>query len=465
MKSLLIKGGTLVTATDTFAADIFIKNGRIAWLGQTGSEVTSANSAMLLDASGKYVLPGGIDVHTHLDMPVGDIRSVDDFATGTMAAAWGGTTTIIDYAAQTRGESMQQGLETWLKKAEGKAVIDYGFHMTLSECTSRTFDDMTQMVAAGVTSFKVFTAYPDRLMLDDASIFKVLKHAGNIGGLICAHAENGQVIDVLVREALAAGHTEPKYHALTRPPAAEGEATHRLITLAELAGAPLYIVHVSCADALTEIAAAKQRGLPIYGETCPQYLFLSNEEYDRLLFEGAKYVMSPPLREKYHQEALWRGIQSRILTSIGTDHCPFTFHGHKKRGIHDFTKIPNGAPGIETRLGLLYTGGVCTGRISLNHFVDLIATTPAKLFGLYPRKGTLAPGSDADLIIIDPAAETPISAVTHHSNADYTLYEGFRLKGLPEVVIAHGQIILQNGQFLGAPGAGQFLKRGTTQAG
>lgn len=354
---------------------------------------------------------------------------------------------------------MQHGLETWLKKAEGKAVIDYGFHMTLPEFSDDTLDDMERMVAAGVTSFKVFTAYPDRLMLDDASIFKVLKHARQLGVLICAHAENGHIIEVLVREALASGHTEPKYHALTRPPQAESEAAQRLITLAELAGASLYLVHVSSADALKQITDAKIRGLPVYGETCPQYLFLSIDNYERPLFEGAKYVMSPPLREKHHQECLWQGIQSRILTSIGTDHCPFLFHGQKELGKEDFSKIPNGAPGIETRLGLLYTGGVCTGRITLNHFVDLVATTPAKLFGLYPRKGTIAPGSDADLVIVDPEAEVPISVATQHSCADYSLYEGMRLKGMPEMVISRGSIVLQDGQFMGTPGRGQFIKR------
>ncbi len=460
MKSLLIKNGTIVTAADTFVSDIFIDDSHILWIGlpsPVGEESFKADT--IIDASGKYVIPGGIDVHTHLDMPLGDISSVDDFETGTIAAACGGTTTIVDYAAQSQGESMEQGLETWLKKAEGKAVIDYGFHMTLSEFTDRTLQDMERMVALGVPSFKVFTAYPDRLMLDDASIFKVLKKSQELGALVCAHAENGHVIDVLVREALAAGYTKPKYHALTRPSAGEGEAANRLIILAELADAQLYIVHVSCCEALQHIVEAQNRGFPVYAETCPQYLFLSAENYERILFEGAKYVMSPPLREKHHQECLWQGIQGRAITSIGTDHCPFYFNGQKDRGKNDFTKIPNGAPGIETRLSLLYTGGVCTGRISLNHFVDLVSTSPAQLFGLYPQKGTIAPGSDADLVIFDPMVETPISTVTHHSCVDYSLYEGMRVKGMPEIVIFRGTVIVQDGQFIGTPGEGLFIKR------
>jgi dihydropyrimidinase len=460
MKSLLIKNGTIVTASDTFGSDIFVKDGRVIWLGllsQIGQERFEADT--IIDASGKYVIPGGIDVHTHLDMQLDDISSVDDFEAGSIAAAYGGTTTIIDYAEHSHGKPMEQGLETWFKKAEGKVVIDYGFHMTISEFSGQTLCDMERMVAAGISSFKVFTAYPGRMMLDDASIFKVLKKSKELGTLICVHAENGHVIDVLISEALASGHTAPKYHALTRPPVGEGEAAHRVIALAELADARLYIVHVSCNEALQKIVAAKNRGLPVYGETCPQYLFLSAENYERILFEGAKYVMSPPLREQHHQECLWQGIQGRALSTIGTDHCPFYFNGQKDRGRDDFTKIPNGAAGIETRLCLLYTGGVCTGRISINHFVDLVSTSPARLFGLYPQKGTIAPGSDADLVIFDPMVETPISATTHHSCADYSLYEGMRVKGMPEIVIFRGKVIVQDGQFTGTPGEGQFIKR------
>jgi dihydropyrimidinase len=459
MGSLLVKNGTVITAADTVVADIFIEQGQIRWIGQPSTYTSSVESARIIDASGKYVIPGGIDVHTHLDMPLGEISSIDDFETGTIAAVWGGTTTIVDYAAQSPGQSMQHGLEMWKNKARDKAVIDYGFHMTLCEFTPRTFDEMSGMVEAGITSFKVFTAYPDRLMLDDAAIFQVFKKARELDALVCTHAENGHIIDVLIREALNSGHTTPKYHAVTRPPAAEGEAVHRLIALATLADAPLYLVHVSSSDALQHIREARMRGLPVYAETCPQYLFLSDENYDRPLLEGAKYVMSPPLRSRMHQDKLWEGIKNGLFDTIGTDHCPFAFRGQKDRAKRDFTEIPNGAPGIETRVGLIYTGGVCTGRINLNRFVDLVATRPAKLFGLYPQKGTIAPGSDADLVIFDPERETLVSAATHHSRADYTLYEGMRVKGIPEVVMARGKVILQDGQFFGQPGDGRFLKR------
>ena len=447
-----------MTAADTIRADVYVEDERIVWIGSMSPQALP-DDVTEIDASGKYIIPGGIDAHTHLDMPVGDIRSVDDFESGTIAAAWGGTTTIIDYAAHRHGERMQEGLNTWLNKAQGKAVIDYGFHMTLSEFTPDTLADMTTMMTAGITSFKVFTAYPDRLMMNDAEIFRVLQQAHTIGALICTHAENGHVIDVLVQQALAQGHTAPKYHAQTRPPATEAEAAHRLIALAALTGAPLYVVHISCADTLRHIADAKQHALPVYAETCPQYLTLSDECYNQPLLEGAKYVMSPPLRPNGHQERLWQGIVNGLFDTVGTDHCPFLFHEHKKRGKKNFTEIPNGGPGIETRLAMLYTDGVDAGRISVNRFVDLVAAMPAKIFGLYPQKGTIAPGSDADIVIFDPNQETPVSAVTHHSRVDYSLYEGMRLKGMPDVVIARGKILLHNGKFSGKPGDGRFLTR------
>ncbi|PID57002.1 dihydropyrimidinase [candidate division KSB3 bacterium] len=455
MSTLLIRHGTIVTAAQSFEADVFIQDEQIRTIGKD----LLCEADREIDASGKLLLPGGIDVHTHLDMPLGDIASVDNFRSGTIAAACGGTTTIIDYAAHQHGESMEAGLETWHNKAAGQAVIDYGFHMTLSEFTGRTLADMERMVEQGVTSFKVFTAYPGRMMIDDAAIFQILKRSEELGSLVCAHAENGHVIEVLRREALAAGKISPRYHALTRPPAGEGEAVQRLVTLAELADAQIYIVHVSCEDALLRIVEGRSKGLPIYAETCPQYLFLSADNYDSADFEGAKYVMSPPLREAFHQKALWRGIQNRSFQTIGTDHCPFYFHGHKDRGRDDFTKIPNGAPGIETRLSLMYTGGVCSGRISPNHFVDLVSTAPAKLFGLYPKKGTIAPGSDADLLIVDPSKDRLISAATHHSAVDYSLYEGMRVRGIPELVTLRGKVIVEHGSFIGDEGGGRFILR------
>lgn len=460
MKSTLIKNATIFTASDTFVSDIWIEGERISVIGKD----LSFEADTMIDANGKYVIPGGVEAHTHFDMPLKDsISSVDDFEMGTIAAACGGTTSIIDYAAHEHGELIEQGLENWFKKAEGKAVIDYGFHMSLSEFTHRTLKDMELMVKQGVTSFKVFTAYPGRMMLDDATIFRIMKKSEELGALVCVHAENGHIIDVLIEEALAAGHVSPKYHPLTRPPSGEAEAVHRVITLAELANAPILIVHISCSDVTNHIMEARGRGLPIYGETCPQYLFLSDDLYSLPKFEGAKYVMSPPLRDRSHHESLWQAIQNRTIQTIGTDHCPFLFNGHKTEGKDDFTKIPGGIAGVETRMGLMYTGGVCEGRINMNHFVDLVSTAPAKLFGLYPQKGTIAPGSDADMVLFDPSADTLISAVTHHCNADYSPYEGMRVKGMPGIVLSRGEIIAEDGKFLGTPGTGRFLKR-TPQA-
>ncbi|GAK49684.1 D-stereospecific phenylhydantoinase [Candidatus Moduliflexus flocculans] len=455
MNSALLKNATIITASQTIKADILARDGIIEQIGRH----LDAADAQSFDLTGRYLLPGGIDVHTHLDMPLGDIRSCDDFTTGTVAAACGGTTTIIDYAAHAHGETMAQGLDAWHQRAEGKAVIDYGFHLTLSEFTDRTLRDMERIVEAGVTSFKVFTAYPGRMMIDDAAIFRVLQQAKEIGALVCVHCENGQVIDALIHDALAAGQTAPKYHPLTRPAIAEREAAHRVISLAEMADAPVYIVHVSSGAAIEQIAQARLRGVPVYAETCPQYLFLSAELYDGIEFEGAKYVMSPPLREKLDQDALWQAVRNRMIDVIGTDHCPFHFQSQKTLGRDDFTKIPNGGPGIETRLNLMFTGGVSEQRISLNHFVDIVSTQPAKLFGLYPQKGEIAPGSDADFVVINPEHETFISAITQHSIVDYSLYEGMRVKGTPEKVFARGELIVENGRFLGKPGAGRFLKR------
>ena len=455
MSTLLLTNGTIVTAAETFAADILIDGERIRQIGCNLD--VAADTTMSL--AGKYILPGGIDAHTHLDMPLGDIRSCDDFESGTIAAACGGTTTIVDYAAHAHGEPMEHGLEIWRQKADGKAVIDYGFHLSLSELTDRTLPDMARAMEAGVTSFKVFTAYPGRMMLDDGAIFKILRRAKEIGALICVHAENGAVIDVLIHDALAAGHVAPKYHPLTRPAAAEREAAQRVIALAEMADAPVYFAHVSSGGAIEQITQARLRGLPVYAETCPQYLTLSAELYDGIEFEGAKYVMSPPLREKSDQDRLWQAMRNRMIDVIGTDHCPFNFQSQKSLGRDDFSKIPNGAPGIETRLSLLYTSGVCAGRISLNQFVDLIAATPAKLFGLYPQKGTIAPGSDADLVVIDPDDESFISAITQHSAADYSIYEGMRVKGTPQLVFSRGELIVEQGRFVGNAGRGRFLRR------
>ncbi len=453
---LLITDGLVVSPTETRRADVAVVGDRIA---EIGPNLRREGARQVVDADDKYVIPGGIDVHTHLDMPLGGIHSADDFETGTRAAAFGGTTTIIDYAAQSKGESLHNAIETWKQRAAGRAVVDYGFHCTITDLNDSTWAEMDELVAEGVPSFKLFMAYPGRMMLDDGAIFRALQRTAHNGGLVCMHAENGPVIDVLVRQAISQGHTAPKYHALTRPPAVEGEAVNRTIALAEIADAPVYIVHVSCEDALRPIAVARARRSPVFAETCPQYLFSSLDSFDLPGFEGAKYVFTPPPRERRHQQALWDSLREGVLQTVATDHCPFNFHGQKDRGRDDFTSIPNGAPGVEHRLSLLFTGGVAAGRFTVNQFVDMVAATPAKLFGLYPRKGVIAVGSDADVVVFDPAGEQTISAQTHHMRVDYSLYQGMRVIGTPKTVIARGRVIVDDGNFFGRPGAGEFLPR------
>ncbi len=454
----LIQGGTVVTAADTYAADIGISGGRITAIAQ---QLPRETARQVLSAQGLYVMPGGIDVHTHLDMPFGGTTSADDFESGTIAAAFGGTTTLIDFAIQYKGQTLRTAFDTWMKKAERKATIDYAFHCIITDLPDARLDDMDALVREGVSSFKLFMAYPGVFMLEDALIFKAMSQAARNGALICMHAENGGAIDVIVQRALAEGKTAPKYHALTRPTTAEAEATGRAIALAEMAGAPVYIVHLSCNDALEKVREARDRGLPVYAETCPQYLFLSLENMDVPGFEAAKYVFTPPLREKWHQEKLWAGLAADHLQAVSTDHCPFCYKEQKEMGKGDFTKIPNGGPGIEHRLSLVFTGGVHGKRFSLNRFVELVSTTPAKLFGLYPRKGTIAVGADADLILFDPNKEETISAKTHHMKVDYSMFEGIRVKGVPRQVLVGGRLVIDKGKFVGKPGQGQFLKRQT----
>src|SRR6266852_4657480 len=451
----LIKNGTVVTATDQYKGDVLAEDETITLIG-TSLDMTADKT---IDANGKYVLAGGIDVHTHLDMPFGGATSADDFETGTTAAAFGGTTSIVDFAIQYRGQTLHHAWETWTKKAENKAAIDYGFHMIMTDMNDQVELEMDALVRQGITSFKLFMAYPGVFMLDDGSIFKALLRTGKNGGMICMHAENGGVIDVLVQRALAAGHTAPKYHALTRPARAEAEATHRAIALAEIADVPIYIVHLSAAEALEMVTEARDRGLPAFAETCPQYLFLSYENYEEPGFDGAKYVMSPPLRPKETQERLWRGLAFNDLQAISTDHCPFCMKEQKELGRNDFSKIPNGAPGIETRMSLVYDGGVRTGRISLNRFVELTSTSPAKIFGLFPRKGTIAPGSDADIVIFDPNKKTTLSAKTLHMKVDYNPYEGREVTGAVDTVVSRGRVVIDAGTFTGRAGAGSFLRR------
>jgi len=454
----IIRNGSLVTATDTYTADVAIANGKIAAIG---SDLEAQNASTLLDASQKLVLPGGIDVHTHLDMPFGGTTSADDFETGTRAAAFGGTTTLIDFAIQYKGQALRQAFDTWMGKASGKAVCDYAFHCIVTDVSGGQLSEMNDLIREGVTSFKLFMAYPGVFMLDDGSIFKALQRTSHNGGMICMHAENGSAIDVIVQQALAEGKKAPKYHALTRPTTAEAEATARAIALAEMAGAPIYIVHLSCNDALEKVREARDRGLPVYAETCPQYLYLSLDNFDAPGFEGAKYVFTPPLREKWHQEKLWNGLKCDHLQVVSTDHCPFCFKEQKELGREDFTKIPNGGPGVEHRLSLIFSGGVASGRFSANRFVELVSTTPAKLFGLYPRKGTIAVGSDADLVIFDPRRRHTISAKTHHMRVDYSMFEGIQVTGMPDIVLSRGKVIVEGDRFLGHAGGGEFLKRST----
>jgi len=454
----IIRNGSVVTATDTYLADIAIAKGKIAAIGK---DLPTQNSSHLLDAAGKLVLPGGIDVHTHLDMPFGGTTSADDFETGTRAAAFGGTTTLIDFAIQYKGQPLRQAFDTWMSKASNKAVCDYAFHCIVTDVSGGQLSEMNDLVHEGVTSFKLFMAYPGVFMLDDGSIFKALQTTSKNGGMVCMHAENGSAIDVIVQQALAEGKRAPKYHALTRPTTAEAEATARAIALAEMAGAPIYIVHLSCNDALEKVREARDRGLPVYAETCPQYLYLSIENFDAPGFEGAKYVFTPPLREKWHQEKLWNGLKCDHLQVVSTDHCPFCFKEQKEMGRDDFTKIPNGGPGVEHRMSLIYSGGVASGRFSANRFVELVSTAPAKLFGLYPRKGTIAVGGDADLVIFDPKRKHTISAKTHHMRVDYSMFEGIQVTGMPDIVLSRGKVVVDGDKFLGRAGQGEFLKRAT----
>jgi dihydropyrimidinase len=456
----LIKGGHVVTAVDSYGADILIEGSTIALIGRDLERIVESPDKTI-DANGRLVFPGGIDPHTHMDLPFGGTASSDDFETGTRAAAFGGTTTIIDFAVQYHGQTLNQALDVWFAKAEGKATIDYGFHLIVTELPDHRLPELAALINQGVSSFKLFMAYPGVFLVDDATIFKAMSTAGEKGGLICMHAENGVVIDVLVKRALAEGKTAPKYHALTRPTIAEAEGVHRAIAIAQMANSPVYIVHLSCYDALKEVQAARDLGLPAFAETCPQYLFLDHSYYEQEGFEGAKYVMTPPLRDKSNQEQLWKGLRGDDLQVISTDHCPFCFKEQKELGRDDFSKIPNGGPGVEDRMSLIYDGGVVQKRISLNRFVELTSTAAAKIFGLFPKKGTIAVGSDADIVIFDPNREKTISAKTHHMRVDYNAYEGRTVRGVTETVLSRGNVIVENGTFKGKAGSGQFLKRGT----
>jgi dihydropyrimidinase len=464
----LIENGTLVTPTDTFAADLLIEGETIAAIGRNLGAVWGALIDRKIEAAGKYVIPGGIDAHTHLDMPFGGTTSADDFESGTISAACGGTTTLVDFAIQPMPGpgsfgSLREGLAVWHEKAAGKAVIDYGFHMIVRQVDKTALADMDHLTRhEGVTSFKLFTAYPGVFYVDDAQIFRALRKTGDNGGLICMHAENGPVIDVLIEEAKARGEKAPAWHALTRPPRLEGEATHRVLALAEVAKVPIYIVHLSAAEALEQVRLARDRGVRAYAETCPQYLFLDHRNYEEPGFEGSKFVMSPPLRMPGNEKDLWQGLRLDDLQCVSTDHCPFCMK-EKALGADDFSKIPNGAPGVESRLYLTFQG-VRNGRISLGRWVQLNSSSPARIFGLAGRKGTLAPGADADVVIWDPEKRFTLSVKTHHSRADYNPYEGREVVGAPTHVLSRGKLVVEHGKFIGRKGDGKFQKRGLTLA-
>jgi dihydropyrimidinase len=464
----LIRNGTVVSATGASAADVLIDGERIVALiepGTTGFGADLAATSDVIDATGKYVVPGGIDSHTHMEMPFGGTNASDTFETGTRAAAWGGTTTIIDFAIQRTGERVQDGLAAWHQKAAGNCAIDYGFHQIVGGVDDDSLKAMDELIDEGITSFKLFMAYPGVFFSDDGQILRAMQTAATNGSMIMMHAENGTAIDVLVAQALARGETAPRYHGLTRPWETEEEATHRAIMLARLTGAPLYIVHMSAKQAVATLAAAKDDGWNVFGETCPQYLYLSLEEHlSAPGFEGAKYVCSTPLRSKAegHHEALWKSLRTNDLSVISTDHCPFCFKEQKELGINDFSKIPNGIGGVEHRMDLLYQG-VVDGQISLPRWVELCSTTPARMFGLYPRKGVLAPGADADVVIYDPNTTTRISVDTHHMAMDYSAWEGFEVAGGVDTVLSRGSVIVSGGAYRGTKGHGQFLKRGLSQ--
>ena len=449
----LIKGGTIINAESTVVADVLVEGEEIALIGKD----LDVQADKVIDASGKWVIPGAIDPHTHMELPFGGTFAKDTFETGTRAAAFGGTTTIIDFAVQPRGGTLHQGLDAWHEKADGKACIDYGFHCIVSDMRDDLLPEMDRLVEEGVTSFKLFTAYPGVFLSDDASIFKALKQTARNGGLILMHAENGPVIDVVAAELVAKGTTDPIGHGLARYPVFEGEATNRVIRLAQAAGAPVYFVHMSAREALNELRRARDEGLPVYAETCPQYLFLSLEDLGHG-FEGAKFVCSPPLRPADHQVELWKGLIADDLQLVATDHCPFDFHGQKELGRGDFRKIPNGLPGVEDRVDLIHDGGVVTGKISPNRFVEILSTAPARMFGL-PTKGAVAVGFDADIVVYDPNRVHTISATTHHMDVDYSCYEGRKVTGGSDVVLSRGTVIVEHGKWLGHAGHGKFQRR------
>jgi dihydropyrimidinase len=454
---LLVRHGEIVTASERFVGDVYCDGGKIVAVGSNLEKRSSADE--VVDAAGALVFPGGVDPHTHMELPFMGTQASDDFETGTAAAAAGGTTTIIDLACPGRGQSLLEGLELWLKKAE-KAVTDYALHMAVTWFGDRTAAEIAECVRdRGVTSFKSFMAYKGAIGVDDAELIQIMTATRDAGGLTMVHCEHGDIVAALQKKLISEGKTDPRYHPVSRPSFVEGEATGRAIALARVAEQRMYVVHMTCRESLEAVARARMRGQEVYAETCPQYLLLDDRVYDKPDFEGAAYVMSPPIRPEGHQDALWGGIRAGIFDTIGTDHCPFLQKGQKEMGRADFTKIPNGAAGVENRLQLLYSYGVRAGRMDLNRFVDLVATRPARIFGLYPRKGSLVPGADADLVVYDPSGEGVISAATHHHRCDRNIFEGFKVKGRVARTIVGGKVVFADGKLDVRRGAGRFVKR------
>jgi dihydropyrimidinase len=459
----LITNGIVVNADGSYRADVLVDGETIAAVGlvSDGSAPGSGVIDRVIDAAGRLVIPGGIDPHTHMELPFGGTFAKDTFETGTRAAAFGGTTTIIDFAVQTKGQALRQGLEAWMAKAEGNCAIDYGFHMIMGDVNDATLAEMDGLVDEGVTDFKLFTAYPGVFLSDDGAIFRAMRQTASNGGLILMHAENGVAIDVIANANAEAGLTDPLYHGISRFPVFEGECVNRVIRFAEAAEVPVYIVHMSSRDAVEELARGRDRGAMAFGETCPQYLFLSLDDMGNG-FEGAKFVCSPPLRPKDHQEALWRGLIKDDLHTVGTDHCPFDFEGQKELGRGDFRKIPNGLPGVEERMDLMHQG-VVQGRYTRERWVEVTSTAAARIFGLAGRKGTVAPGADADVVVYDPERRHVLSAATHHMDVDYSCYEGLEVQGGSDIVLSRGKVIVEDGRYVGQRGDGRFLKRKTAR--
>ncbi|TPE48054.1 dihydropyrimidinase [Amaricoccus solimangrovi] len=450
---LVVRNGTVVTASGVSKADLGIADGRIAQIGGD-----FARDLPAIDAAGCFVMPGGIDVHTHLDSTDFNTQSADNFETGTIAAACGGTTTVIDFCAQAHGQSLADAIANWDSKAGDKAAIDYGYHIIIVDMNDAVFEELGTLPEKGITSFKLFMAYRGMNMIDDVTLLKALDQAKRSGALVMVHAENGDAADYLRDKFVAEGKTEPYYHALSRPSRVESEATARAIALAEIVGTSIYVVHLTCADALDELIRAKRRGVDAMAETCTQYLYLTKEDLARPDFEGAKFVFTPPARTVEDQEVLWDALANRVLETVSSDHCSWLFKGHKDKGKDDFRKIPNGAPGVEERLMMVYQG-VNEGRISLTEFVDLVATRPAQVFGMFPKKGTIAVGSDADIVIWDPEAEFTITQSAMNNAMDYSSYEGHAVKGLPRDVLLRGKQIVRDREYIGTPGEGEFLRR------